>query len=335
MVVNNKKVNIFVVIFLLGLTCVSTASVSDKIKTANTGSAIEIYLPREITIDHNAPNLGQVSIIRGDKSLVAKASKISLGRISQPGQEIIIDRPTVLSRLACNGIPGTKVTLTGAEKITIRQQQEIVDGAEFVKLASSFLEKNPLYRSVCRPEPIRIPDDLILPSGSKDIKLVPSLLSSGAKNKTKIKIDVLLGGKKVGTREMTFRLKYNNRQAVTAVDLAEGDVVSPKNIKIENILSDYPEDAGWSVPYGLVAKRSLPANTVLQPNMVGPVKHEVIVKRNQNVVIQIDRPGLVVTAVGKTMQQGSAGEYIKVRNVDSQRIILAKINEDGTVEPVF
>jgi len=69
--------------------------------------------------------------------------------------------------------------------------------------------------------------------------------------------------------------------------------------------------------------------------MVGQVKHEPIVKRNQNVIIRIDRLGLEVTAIGKTMQQGIAGEYIKVRNVDSQRIILAKVNEDGTVEPVF
>jgi flagella basal body P-ring formation protein FlgA len=35
------------------------------------------------------------------------------------------------------------------------------------------------------------------------------------------------------------------------------------------------------------------------------------------------------------MQEGRAGEYIKVRNLDSQRMILAKVNEDGTVEPIF
>ncbi len=35
------------------------------------------------------------------------------------------------------------------------------------------------------------------------------------------------------------------------------------------------------------------------------------------------------------MQEGRAGEYIKVRNVDSRRVISAKVNKDGTVEPVF
>ena len=69
--------------------------------------------------------------------------------------------------------------------------------------------------------------------------------------------------------------------------------------------------------------------------MVGQREPAVVVKRNQNVIIQVERPGLVVTAIGKAMQQARAGEYIKVRNLDSQRIILARVNEDGTVEPVF
>jgi flagella basal body P-ring formation protein FlgA len=35
------------------------------------------------------------------------------------------------------------------------------------------------------------------------------------------------------------------------------------------------------------------------------------------------------------MQDGKAGDYIKVRNMDSQRIIMARIGEDGNVEPVL
>jgi flagella basal body P-ring formation protein FlgA len=42
-----------------------------------------------------------------------------------------------------------------------------------------------------------------------------------------------------------------------------------------------------------------------------------------------------VTATGKAMEKGRLGECIKVKNIDSQRVILAKVNEDGTVEPVF
>ena len=136
-------------------------------------------------------------------------------------------------------------------------------------------------------------------------------------------------------RTVIFRLKYNCRTAVTLVELGAGEVISPENVKIEKAVSNYPEPANWSPPYGLITKRRVPTNTALRPNMVGPVKPAVIVERNQTVILRIKNPGLLITAIGKAMQNGRTGECIKVRNVDSQRIIFAKVNEDGTVEPVF
>jgi flagella basal body P-ring formation protein FlgA len=301
-------------------------------------SGLQLYLPREVTIKDDTISLGEVSIIWGsprEEGFADKASKIPLGRITMPGQEIVIDRSMILSRLACNGIPASKVTLTGAEKITVRRQQKIIKGSEFVELASAFLKKNPPAGSACQWNAIRIPKDLAVSEKSKDIKLSPRLAKSTAKNQAKIQIAVVQNGKQIGECEVTFRLKYNCRRAVTLIDIPAGAVISSKNVKIESAISRHPEAVNWKPPYGLVAKRALAAKTVLGPHMVGPVKPAVIVGRNQNVIIRIERPLLLVTAMGKAMQEGRTGEYIKVRNLNSQRIILARVKEDGTVEPVF
>ena len=301
-------------------------------------SVLKLYLPREVTIKGDTITLGEVSIIRSNPrkgGLAAKAGKIPLGRITMPGQEIVIDRSIILSRLACNGIPASKVTLTGAEKIKVRRQQKIIKGSEFVELASAFLKKNPPSGSACQWKAIRIPKDLAVPEKSKDIKLSPRLARSTAKNQAKVQIAVVQNGKQIGECEVTFRLKYNCRRVVTLVDIPAGTVISSKNVKIESTISSHPEAVNWKPPYGLIAKRALPANTALGPHMVGPVKPEVIIRRNKNVVIRIEKPLLVVTAMGKAMQDGRTGEYIRVRNLNSQRIILARVKEDGTVEPVF
>ena len=264
---------------------------------------------------------------------MARASEIALGRFSVPGQKITIDRPMVLSRLACNGIAASQVTLTGAEKVTVKQRQQIISSGELVRLASSFLKSNPPGPSVCQWDPMRKPKDFIIPGTGKDIRLSPRLVHGSAKNQAKVEIDLLSGDKKIGQREVSFWLKYDCRQVTTKVDIPAGGIISTENVKIETAPSDYPEPAGWKPPYGLTARRRLAAKTVLRQNMVGPLKSPIIIKRNQNVVIRIERPGFVVTAIGKTIQDGRTGEYIKVRNVDSQRIILVRINEDGTVEP--
>ena len=325
---SNRTIGIIVTAFLL----TSATSRADDIEKS---FPLRIHLPRDVSIDGDTLQLGQVSIIRGEETLVAKANKISIGRFSVPGQEIVINRSTVLSRLACSGIPVSKVSLTGAEKVTVKQRQQIIKGEEFVELAKSFLDKNPLVDSVCKSTPVTLPKDLILQGSSEDIKLSARLIKSGARNRAKVRIAVLANGIEIGAREVTFRLKYNSRRVTTLVDIPAGAVISPENVRIEKALSDYPEPSDWSPPYGLIAKRRLPANTVILPNMTTSAKAPIIVERNQTVVIRFENPELLVTAIGKTMQKGRAGEYIKVRNVDSHRIIVAKVNENGTVEPVF
>jgi len=328
MTMRNRTISIILAIFLL-------VSANSKADAEQTDSALQIYLPREITIEGDVPNLGQVAIIRGEECLTAKARRVTLGRISAPGQKIIVDRSIVLSRLACSGIPVSEVVLTGAERITVTQQHQIIKGDEFVEKALAFLKKNPPEASICQWNPIRAPKDLILPGISKDIRTSLCLVRSSIRNQAKVRIAVFSNDNEIGVREVTFRLKYNCRKLVAQVDIPPGAVISPENVNIEKAVSNYPEPANWAVPYGFVAKRRLPANIVIRPGMVGPVKPKVLLKRNQNVVIKIDRLGLLITAIGKAMQDGRIGEYIKVRNVDSHRIILAKVSEDGSVEPVF
>jgi len=332
---SGRAIGIILVISLLMLEQLCQASAARPADDANDDCTLQVYLPREVTVKENCLWLGQVSLIRGSDSFVAQASRIPLGRISVPGQEIVIDRPMVLSRLACNGIPSSKVTLLGAEKVKVKQQQQTIKGDDFVKQASSFLKDNPLTASVCRLEPLSIPQDFAVAEAGKDIELRPRLAQTSTGNQARVQIAILQGGRQIGVRETTFRLKYNCRTAVVLVDIPAGSLINSENVKIENTISSHPEPADWKPPYGLIARLHLPANTVLAANMIGPASRPVVVERNQSVIIRLEKPGLLVTAVGKTLEDGRAGEQIKVRNVDSQRIILARVNEDGTVGPVL
>ena len=327
----NTKIVVCTLIMCALLTPALGNNAPDKSQTDN---CLQVYLPREITVDNSRLTLGQISAIRGPESLVSKANEIELGQVSIPGQKIVFDRPTILSRLACNGISVSKVKIVGAEKITIKQKSKVIEGSGFIDAASDFITKHPPNFFVCRFEPQRVPADLILPGEGNDVELSPKMTGS-SQNYAKVSIDVLEKGKQIGTREVVFNLGYEARKAVATQDIMPGTVISPDNVRIEKTESDSPEPADWKSPYGLLAKRKLPANTVIQPNMAGPAEPAVVVEKNRNVVIKIDQPGFLITAVGLAMEKGYIGDHIKVRNVDSQRIILVKVNEDGSVEPVL
>ncbi|MFC1676890.1 flagellar basal body P-ring formation chaperone FlgA [Planctomycetota bacterium] len=296
---------------------------------------LQVYLPREVTIKNSAPNLGQVAVIKGSESLVAKANGIAMGRISVPGQKIVIDRTLLLSRLASNGIDTSKVNLIGAEKLTIRQQQQLIAGDKFLELAKSLLKEKLALGSVCRIEHIKVPKDLVVPDNTENIKLVPRIIQNSVTKRPKVLIDVLSNNKTIATREVAFRVKFNCRRLTAVTDIVRGTIITPENTKIETFPSDTPELPGWAAPYGLVAKRNLTANTVIKSNLLEMLKPKRIVKRNQNIIIQVKIPGLTITASGKAKQDGRVGECIRVQNIDSKRIILAKVMDDGTVEPVF
>ena len=321
------------VVIACALFCRASADINPEDRQKD--SSLRIYLPREVTVKSSSLSLAQVSIIRGDKPLAAKAGKIALGRISLPGQRIVLDRPTLLARLACSGIPASKVTLTGAEKITVKQEYQTITGNQFASLASSFLKGKSSLGPARRWEPIYTPKDFTVPGTARDLDFSQRLVPSSVKNQAKVEITLLSAGKKVGAREVTFALKYRSRQAVATVDIEAGETICEENARIEEKLSISPEPAGWKPPFGSVARRRLSANAVIRPQMVGLVSSPVVVRRNQSVLIRIESPAFLITASGTALQDGKTGEHVKVRNADSQRVIMAKVNADGSVEPVL
>ncbi len=296
--------------------------------------SIAIHLPRQVEIDGALPTLGQVSIVRGDDSYVGKAERIALGRLCMPGQPVVITRSVLLGRLASNGIPASKVKLTGAEQLVIRQRGRTIKTSHFVELAKAYLAKHPPASAICESQVVRSPEELIFKGAPKDVKLSPRLIANNMPGLARVEIEVLADGVKVGVRQVTFRLKFRGHKYVTLIDVPVGALITADNVKAEETVLSHPESIKRT-PYGLVAKRGLPANTEIRPNVVGPVEPPLAFKRNQSVMIRIKMLGLLVTASGKALEDGRVGEFVKVQNIDSGRTIVVKVNDDGTVAPLF
>jgi flagella basal body P-ring formation protein FlgA len=307
-----------------------------EIDAAPAASApLQIHLPREVTVQGNLLTLGQISVVRGDPTLVATATQVALGQFSMPGQKTILDRPTILSRLASQGIAGERVRLTGAEAVTVRRWQKIISADEFVDMGKTFLRQHPPGPAICETLPTVKPKELVLPGQSEDLQVTPRFVRTALRGFVTVQITVTSAGKECGVREITFRLRYQGHRVVTAKEIPEGTVLTPENVKVETIMSDVPEPAGWKPPYGLVAAHTLAADTEIRGETANAAQTPVAVLRNETVVIRIQRPGLMVTALGVALDEGRTGEYVKVRNADSNRVIICKVNTDGTVEPML
>jgi flagellar basal body P-ring formation protein FlgA len=313
----------------------ASANPQPEIDTAATSALLQVHLPREVTVEGSLLTLGQISVVRGDPALVATAARIGLGQFSMPGQKAILDRSTILSRLASQGIPAAQVRVTGADAVTVRRFQKIISTEEFVEIGQVFLRQHPPGPAICAATPTVTPKDLILQGQVQDLQVTPRFVRTATRGFVTIRIAVTADGKDCGMREIPFRLRYQGHRAVTAREVPEGMPLTPENVKVETVVSDQPEPANWRPPYGLVAVRTLAADTEIRGEMAGAAQSPVVVLRNESVLIRVQQPGLTVTAVGVALQEARAGEFVRVRNADSSRIIICKVNADGTVEPTL
>ena len=310
---------------------------SDPHSVESNGKGLRIYLPREVQVNDDSIELASVGIIRGDKALVSKAGSIVLGKFVVTGQQVIIDRVTILSRLASAGINSHEVVFTGTEKVRVKRDEEVISGERFSEVARSFLMTQIDTASVAQINLIGKQKDLVLPKGTGEVKLVPKMNRYNTKSKAKVWVSVMQEGTEIGGYEIAFNLKYKCRKAVALVDIRADTMINSENVKIITEEKSLPEPSDWSAPYGLAAKRDIRKGDIVHINTVGPVEPSVIVKRKQMVVVKIETPGLTVSSLGEALSDGKIGEYIKVKmgmNRNARQIV-AQVKPNGIVVPVY
>lgn len=118
--------------------------------------------------------------------------------------------------------------------------------------------------------------------------------------------------------------------AVLVRPLNRGDVIKPGDVAFER--RPKHEVTGEIVAkddaIGFAAKRPLAAGTVLRR---GDLMKPELIQRNEPVTIAFEMPGVLLTARGKALEAGAAGDIIAVLNVQSNRTVQATVIGPGRV----
>lgn len=79
---------------------------------------------------------------------------------------------------------------------------------------------------------------------------------------------------------------------------------------------------------GLGAKRRIRAGQLLTPALLGEA---LLVRRGQQVKIQASQDGIAASTLGEALENGQRGAVIRVRNLSSEKVIKAKVMDEGVV----
>ncbi len=301
---------------------------------------LRIYLPREKIMTEDNLTLGNIAILRGEKDTLALAKKLGLGRFAVNGQQILIQRQTIKSRLASSGIDPTRVEITGAQEILLRRDEKTIPAERIISVATEYMNRLLKEKFPNHPDGevivIKQPNEISLPHSNKEIRLLARENNYSRQTKRRIWVGVFIDGKEVDGQEVIFAVNFKIKRLVASIDIPPGMMIGPGNSKIETIESATPQENDWQPPYGLVSSKYITKGRVIDRACAGPAQAPVVIERRQTVMIKIQTPVLYVTSSGVSMEQGRVGDFIRVRSDNGNgRIIVGKVLPDGSVSPTF
>lgn len=297
-------------------------------------SLLQVHLPRTVTVEADAIRLSMISVVRADDKAVERlASEIPMGRSPWSKEELVIDRPTILGRLASQGIQGSRVRLTGADRVLITRRETAVKAGDIVQAAKAFLEDALPHPKGCEWRLAREPEELVALAGG-NVALEPRLVPHAVDGEARVEVAATVEGRKVGATHLLFRLGHPHYGLVAVEDIPAGGAVTPRNTEMQTVIQDRPQAHPGVPPYGQVALRPIQAGEAIEPNLVRPTQPKLLVRRNDSVIMRITGELFQVTDLGLALENGHQGELVRVRNVGSGRVVVARVMADGSVEPV-
>jgi len=301
--------------------------------------SLRIYLPSEKTVESETPLLGETAMLIGDDGLVKEAQQVSLGKFAAAGQHLLIDRQTVLSCLAAKGIMPGQVQFNGAETMRVKRHEKTIKAERFVSTARQYLENQLAGQKAASFKLFRPAQDYVLASETADIHLSARMSGQQSRGMQRVTVGVIYDGVEIHHQEVFFAVQYERRRAVAAGPIEAGAEIGPDDVKLETYMSNMPEEDGVFLPYGMIARRTIEAGRPIEAGIVQPREAPVLVKRQQQVVLRIDSDVLLISAQGQAMEDGKAGDLIRVRRgsraTSDERFVVGRVMQDGTVRPIL
>jgi flagella basal body P-ring formation protein FlgA len=296
---------------------------------------LHVILNKDVVVDSAQICLGQISILTGPKELVEKARYVTIGTFYAKGQVLCADRNTILSRLASTGIGLRQVELSGSETAQVRKNEKYVDPQQIMETARAYIDKHLAGQNVCSLQAIGTLSPVVLndPNTSAQVSAQMSRYQIGGAKK--VTVAIAQDGIPIAQREVTFAVRFWVHRAVAERELLPGTLIRTGDVRIEQVESSVPEPANWKEPFGLVIRRRVAEGSLIHPDWVGPAEAPTLIRRNQQVMVQLSTGAMYLSAPGQALDEGRAGELIRVRRGQrpDERIIYCTIQADGTVRP--
>ncbi|VTR96398.1 : SAF_2 [Gemmata massiliana] len=253
--------------------------------------------------------VGDVAVVSGgDADARVRVARLDLADLKPRDQNVVIGRRSVEYRIQLAGTDAVRVI--GAERSTVTVVRRTVTADEVVAVARAELFRHSadtpgLAIELATPLVVKLPE---IPRDERISITAKPRAKAGATGRVQM--------------DMTIASSTGETLLAFAIHL--------------DVRSNARPDPGAVVRAGgtSASVSSMPGAAVLPASAVGtaPVTNEVLVRSRQRVEVQVQNGDLKVVMVGEAQQDGRLGQTVFVQNLDSKKLVPAKVVGPGKLE---
>jgi flagella basal body P-ring formation protein FlgA len=291
-----------------------------------------VAIDEQVRVNGTTINLGQVATISGgDEENNQRIRQLKIGDAPVPGGSFVLSKEIIFMRIAATGLDLTSITWLIPNNVTVIGNSQTISAQTLIDKGIEAI-RNQVGPNVFS-EDLNISftgrmQDVIAPVGNATLS---TSLPYGIRynTPTTVMISVNVNGQAITKVGLKFNVKLYRQVAVAARQVNIREIFTEDSLRYERMDTGQVA-AGFFTDknkiQGLMARRLITPGMVITDSMVNK---PVLVKRGSMVILAALVGNMQVTSSGQAMQDGYEGQLIRVKNVNSNKIVLGKvINED-------
>ncbi|NPA94166.1 MAG: flagellar basal body P-ring formation protein FlgA, partial [Thermodesulfobacteria bacterium] len=148
-------------------------------------------------------------------------------------------------------------------------------------------------------------------------------------------VTILVDGKPVRKARVCAYVEVYKKVLCAKRGLVRGQLIGPEDLSLVMMPISKLRGGFFDSPsrvVGLAAKRSIRPGQVI---FASAVSKPVLVKRGSRVLIVASSNNLRITVPGIAQEKGAQGDFVRVKNIDSNRVVIARVKDSDTVVVTF
>jgi flagellar basal body P-ring formation protein FlgA len=331
--------------------CVAAAVAAPSIGAPPVRRAVSKPASRLLTISVHPSAVatrGEVSIAEvatiegGDAGLRTRIAALDLADAPELGKTATLTHNLIVHRIQIAGIDAERYRIQGAETVTLSTRGYFVPETEIVAAAKQYLlTRLPWSAADLSIETTRgLRGPVEVSGGRDDIRFEANLRASRvALGNIRVDVTILSKGVKQAEVPVSFDVHLCQTVAVASRRIERDHPLTAEDLfferrPVDNIAGFLTESES---PVGKRTKRViLPLQVVTKGDIGDNEANAATVIRQRDAVKLVARAGsLVVTTTGEALQDGRTGQTIKVRNVDSKKVVTGRVVNRNEVQVLY